>query len=214
MEPMFGNSRSNLATQFPWRVCARPSGAACHDGPVLTTLLTGYQATGDTEAADVARLTRLAAACRDPWSRSLPLHFTASALVVHPATRRVLLRWHVKQGQWLQVGGHADPGESDPLLIALREAREETGLADLAPWPDGSLRHAVVCHVRGSAREPEHEHADLRYILATRSPDAIAPEDERSPLRWLTVDAARELVGGNNLSHTLDRVRSLFESAR
>jgi 8-oxo-dGTP pyrophosphatase MutT (NUDIX family) len=155
-------------------------------------------------------MTRLAAAAPDPWSRSLPLHFTASALVVHPESRRVLLRWHVKHGMWLQVGGHADPGETDPLRIALREAAEETGLTDLVPWPDGSLRHVVVCYVRPSATEPEHEHADLRYFLATAHPDAVAPENEQSPLRWLGLDEARELVGGNNLRHTLDRADALF----
>ncbi len=178
---------------------------------MLTALLTSYRATGDTEAAELARMRRLAAASHDPWSRSLPLHFTASALVVHPPTSRVLLRWHVKHGLWLQVGGHADPGESDPLQIALREAREETGLADLTPWPDASLRHAVVCHVRASGADPEHEHADLRFVLATASPDAIAAENEQSPLRWLTVGGARELVGGNNLRRTLDRLGDLFE---
>ncbi len=177
---------------------------------MLNALLAGYQATGDTEAADLARMARLASSAQDPWSRALPLHFTASALVVHPPTSRVLLRWHVKHGLWLQVGGHADPGESDPLRIALREAMEETGLPDLAPWPDSSLRHAVVCHVRAAGGEPEHEHADLRYILATGDPDAIAPENQQSPLRWLTVGAARELVGGNNLSRTLDRLDGLF----
>jgi 8-oxo-dGTP pyrophosphatase MutT (NUDIX family) len=173
-------------------------------------LLTGYQPAGETEAADLERMTRLAATAPDPWSRSLPLHFTASALVVHPETRRVLLRWHVKHGRWLQVGGHGDPGEADPLRIARREAAEETGLTDLLPWPDASLRHAVVCYVGPSASEPEHEHADLRYILVTEHPDAIAPENEQSPLRWLTVDEALALVGGNNLRHTLDRVNDLF----
>ena len=168
-------------------------------------MLDGYRATGETEAADLERMARLAVGEADPWSRSLPLHFTASALVLHPESRRVLLRWHVRHGRWLQVGGHGDPGESDPLLIALREAREETGLTDLVPWPDASLRHVVVCPVPASATEPEHEHADLRYFLATGEPDAIAPEDERSPLRWLSVDEARALVGGNNLRHTLDR---------
>ena len=108
-------------------------------------------------------------------------------------------------GGWLQVGGHGDPGESDPLDIALREAAEETGLSDLVPWPDDSLRHAVVCYVGPSATEPEHEHADLRYILATGHPGAISPENEDSPLRWLTVTEARDLVGDNNLRHTLDR---------
>ncbi len=177
---------------------------------MLNGLLTGYQATGETEAADLVRMTRLAATSADPWSRSLPLHFTASALVVHPETRRVLLRWHSKLGLWLQVGGHGDPGETDPLAIALREATEETGLTDLVPWPDASLRHAAVCHVRATATEPRHEHADLRYILATRDPDAVTPENDASPLRWLAVDEARSLVGGNNLRHTLDRAAALF----
>jgi 8-oxo-dGTP pyrophosphatase MutT (NUDIX family) len=177
---------------------------------VLSGLLTGYHAADAAEAADLERMEVLAATAADPWSRQLPLHFTASALVVHPETRRVLLRWHDKLGRWLQVGGHADPGEADPLLIALREAAEETGLSDLKPWPDAALRHAVVCHVRASATEPQHEHADLRYILATGDPDAVVPENERSPLRWLTLDAARDLVGDNNLRHTLDRVEALF----
>ena len=137
---------------------------------MLNGLLTGYQAVGETEAADVERMRRLAAAAPDPWSRSqLPLHFTASALVVDPASRRVLLRWHVKHDRWLQVGGHGDPGETDPLQIALREAREETGLADLVPWPDETLRHAVVCYVRSSGPEPEHEHADPVAADHTRS---------------------------------------------
>ena len=186
---------------------------AWHHGSVRSGLLTGYQAAGETEAADLARMSRLAAGEPDPWSRSLPLHFTASALVLHPETRRVLLRWHVKHGLWLQVGGHGDPGESDPLQIALREAREETGLTDLVPWPDASLRHVVVCYVRPSLTEPEHEHADLRYFLATANPGAIAPEDEHSPLRWLSLDEARELVGGNNLRHTLDRADAVLACA-
>ena len=180
-----------------------------HDG-VLNGLLTGYQAAGETEAADLERMTRLAAAAPDPWSRSLPLHFTASALVLHPESRRVLLRWHVRHDMWLQVGGHGDPGETDPLQIALREAAEETGLTDLVPWPDAALRHAVVCHVRASATEPQHEHADLRYIFATGTPEAVVPESERSPLRWLALDEARGLVGGNNLRHTLDRAAALL----
>ena len=183
---------------------------AWHHGPVLNGLLTGYQAAGAAEAADLARMTDLAATTADPWSRALPLHFTASALVVHPETRRVLLRWHDKHGLWLQVGGHGDPGETDPLRIALREAAEETGLTDLVPWPDAALRHAVVCHVRASATEPQHEHADLRYIFATGTPDAVVPENERSPLRWLALDEARELVGDNNLRLTLDRTGALF----
>jgi 8-oxo-dGTP pyrophosphatase MutT (NUDIX family) len=177
---------------------------------VLSALLTGYRATDEAEAAELRRMADLAAAAADPWSRALPLHFTASALVLHPPTGRVLLRWHVRHGRWLQVGGHGDPGESDPLAIALREAREETGLADLLPWPDGALRHAVLCPVPASAAEPAHEHADLRFFLATGQPEAIAPENEQSPLRWLSVAEAEAAAAGNNLSDTIARAAVLL----
>jgi 8-oxo-dGTP pyrophosphatase MutT (NUDIX family) len=177
---------------------------------VTSGWLASFQPQGQTETADLERMRRLEAAEPDPWLRSLPLHFTASALVVHPDSGRVLLRWHQRQQKWLQVGGHGDPGESDPLEIALREAREETGLTDLEPWPDATVRHVVVCDVPPGKGEPAHEHADLRYIMATRDPGAARPENPGAPLRWLTVDEARALVGGNNLRFTLDRAAALL----
>jgi 8-oxo-dGTP pyrophosphatase MutT (NUDIX family) len=177
---------------------------------VIRGWLSGYHAQGEAETADVERMRRLAHSEPDPWLRSLPLHFTASALVVHPESRRILLRWHQRQQMWLQVGGHGDPGESDPLRIALREAREETGLPDLVPWPDAAIQHAVVCSVAPGKGEPAHEHADVRYFLATKHPAVASPENPDAPLRWLTVNEARHLVGANNLRYTLDRVESLL----
>ena len=183
---------------------------AWQHGAVTSGWLNGYHARGETEIADVERMRRLVLSQSDPWLRSLPLHLTGSALVVHPRSRRVLLRWHQRQRMWLQVGGHGDPGECDPLTIALREAREETGLPDLVPWPDAAIQHAVVCTVPPGKGEPAHEHADVRYFLATRDPAAASPENPDAPLRWLTVNEARSLVGTNNLAVTLDRLESLF----
>jgi 8-oxo-dGTP pyrophosphatase MutT (NUDIX family) len=174
----------------------------------LTELLAGYQPEGPAEVADVARLTALAQTEPDErlWSRAVPLHVTASALVVHPASGRVLLRWHQRQQAWLQVGGHADPGESDPLAIALREAGEETGLTDLKPWPDERLRHVVIVPVPAGKGEPAHEHADLRFVFATEEPEAARPENPDAPFRWLTVAQAREATAEDNLRETLRRL--------
>src|ERR1017187_5734508 len=91
----------------------------------ISHALARYRPQDDTEAADIERARAIVAAAGDPWLRSIPLHLTASALIVHPDSGRVLLRWHQRQQAWLQVGGHGDPGESDPLAIALREARSE-----------------------------------------------------------------------------------------
>ena len=170
-----------------------------------------YQPDGEAEAADVARVRALLQRSPDPYPRTLPLHVTGSALIVHPDSGRVLLRWHPRQQAWLQVGGHGDPGENDPLGIARREAAEETGLTDLVPWPDARLRHVVVVAVPAAGDDdPAHEHADLRFFLATRTPDTIAAERPDAPLRWLTLDEALELTTETNLRETLNRAGRLL----
>ncbi|OXM71382.1 MULTISPECIES: NUDIX hydrolase [Amycolatopsis] len=170
-------------------------------------MLEGYTARDDAENADVARIRELLASVADPFARDIPLHVTGSAVIVHPPTRRVLLRWHERQQAWLQVGGHGDPGETDPLDIALREGREETGLADLRPWPTADLLHAVVVPVPAKGAEPAHEHADLRYVLATGQPEAARPEKPDAPLKWLTLDDAIDAATEANVRETLRRVR-------
>src|SRR5687767_9385128 len=173
-------------------------------------MLADYRPRTELEGADVQRV-RAVLATGDAWSRSTPLHLTASALIVHPPSRRVLLRWHARQQAWLQVGGHADPGENDPLTIALREAREETGLHDLTAWPDSELVHLVIVPVPAAAHEAAHEHADLRFVLATHTPDAAQPENPGAPLRWLSIDEARALTAEDNLNETLSRLERLLD---
>src|SRR5258707_9394568 len=181
-------------------------------GP-LADILGRYLPGNQAEAADVERVRALAESADDPWQRSIPLHVTASALIVHPDSGRVLLRWHQRQQAWLQVGGHADPGESDPLTIALREAAEETGLTDLEPWPDARLRHVVIVGVPASSREPAHQHADLRFVLATRSPAPARAETPDAPLRWLSPREARGMTSEANLRETVSLAERLLASA-
>lgn len=180
-----------------------------HPG-TLADLLGGYRPHGPAEAADLDRTRALVAAEPDPWSRSLPLHVTASAVIVHPGSGRVLLRWHQRQQAWLQVGGHGDPGETDPLAVALREAREETGLTDLEPWPDAGLRQVTIVSVNPRADEPAHEHADVRFVFATQRPDRARPETPDAPLHWLPAREAVAATSEANLREMLSRVERLL----
>ena len=173
-------------------------------------LLDRYRPQGQVETADVERVRALVHTAEDPWLRTIPLHVTASAVIVQPDNGDLLLRWHQRQQAWLQVGGHADPGETSPLAIALREAGEETGLTDLVPWPDSELRHVAIVSVPAGKGEPAHEHADLRFVLATRRPEAATPESPDAPLRWVTPGEARGATSEPNLRETLDRVRRLL----
>lgn len=178
---------------------------------MLVDLLAAYAPRSEEEARDVERIRALAAA-GDAWSRRLPLHVTGSAVVVHPPTRRVLLRWHERMQGWLQVGGHADAGETDPFQIALREAGEETGLGDLAPWPDpsaGTVVHVAVVPVPAGKGEPAHEHADIRYALSTATPDSARPESKKAQLAWMSVPEALSRVGQDNLRVCLERIATV-----
>ena len=141
------------------------------------------------------------------------MHVTGSAVVVHPPTARVLLRWHDRMQGWLQVGGHADPGEVDPYAVALREAREETGLEDLVPWPSADeprIVQVAIVPVPAGKGEPAHHHADLRYALSTAVPERIRAESDTARLAWLSIDEALGLVAQDNLRTCLGRIEALL----
>jgi hypothetical protein len=95
-------------------------------------------------------------------------------------------------------------------VIALREGQEETGLDDLVAWPDGRIIHIAIVPVPAATHEPAHEHADVRFVLATARPDRARPENPTAALRWMTIPEARATTAEVNVRETLDRVEHLF----
>ncbi len=178
----------------------------------LLRALDAYRPQSAEESRHIALIRELAES-GDAWSRSLPVHVTGSAVVVHPPSARVLLRWHDRMQGWLQVGGHADPGEVDPYAVALREAREETGLEDLVPWPSADeprIVQVAIVPVPAGKGEPAHHHADIRYALSTAVPERIRAESATARLAWLSIDEALGLVGQDNLRTCLGRIEALL----
>jgi 8-oxo-dGTP pyrophosphatase MutT (NUDIX family) len=115
-----------------------------------------------------------------------PDHLTASTLVVSSAGTSVLLTLHAKAQRWFQLGGHCE--ESDPTLAqaALREAVEESGLAELAldPVPVQLSEHPVpFCDPRGTVR-----HLDVRFVAVADDTAVHEASDESVDVRWWPVD--------------------------
>ena len=79
-------------------------------------------------------------------------------------------------------------GDSDVLASALREAREESGLAEFRVVADasGAVLLDVDVHVipaRGD--EPAHEHHDVRFLLEASERAPLARQrSESKALRW------------------------------
>jgi 8-oxo-dGTP pyrophosphatase MutT (NUDIX family) len=153
-------------------------------------LLRAHQprAADPSEAAMTAEVIRFAAAHADCLLRTcVPGHLTGSAWIVDAARRRVLLTHHRKLDKWLQPGGHAD-GDPDLLAVALREAREETGLTRLKPVSAEVFdvdRHWIP--PRGET--PGHWHLDLRFLVEADPAEELIVSDESHDLMW--VDLAR-----------------------
>lgn len=59
-------------------------------------------------------------------------HFTSSAFVLNKERTKMLMIYHKIYNSWAWVGGHSD-GDSDLLYVAMKEAKEETGIKNVTP---------------------------------------------------------------------------------
>ncbi|MDO9458050.1 NUDIX hydrolase [Nocardioides sp.] len=118
-----------------------------------------------------------------------PDHVTASTLVLSHDGTHVLLTLHAKARQWFQFGGHPEAEDTTLAGAALREATEESGLADLEvrPLPVHLDEHAVpFC---GPAGGTLVHHLDVRFV-AVAAPGVVPLVSEESlDVRWWPVDA-------------------------
>jgi 8-oxo-dGTP pyrophosphatase MutT (NUDIX family) len=136
---------------------------------------------GPALRATRARMRELLATCPLPLDRAeRPGHFTGSALVVDPDSRRTLLLLHAKLGIWVQPGGHAD-GNANLASVALREATEETGIEGLRVWPEPV---DLDVHEVDPPTEDAHFHHDVRFLVVA-PPGAVATiNHEAHDHRW------------------------------
>jgi 8-oxo-dGTP pyrophosphatase MutT (NUDIX family) len=150
--------------------------------------LRGYAAADARESAMRARLIAFVAAQPDAFERSLRAgHVTASAWVVDPGHTLALLTHHRKLGRWLQLGGHAD-GDPDLRRVALREAREESGLRSLRLARAG-IYDLDVHAIPARPGEPAHEHYDVRFALEADPAEPLVVSAESKELAWVPLAA-------------------------
>lgn len=119
-----------------------------------------------------------------PFDRNVfaPGHATGSCFVVGTDGRAALI-FHKNLKLWVQPGGHAEPGETDPSVISAREAEEELGVSLDGVVPE--LFDLDVHRIAARGEAPAHLHFDFR-TLAVIEPVELAPATDAAEARWLT----------------------------
>lgn len=178
-----------------------------HRQPLLDQLA-DYAAKHPDEAETVTRFIDFVRSETDCFERSLAIgHVTGSAWIVNADGSQVLLTHHRKLDRWLQLGGHAD-GDPDVFAVALKEAREESGLSDFEAVRDG-IFDLDIHPIPARKSDPEHLHYDVRYLLrATGATDYIV-SDESHDLRWVPLDEVPSLTTEDSMTRMVRKSRDV-----
>ena len=172
-----------------------------------------YLASRPDERAMVERTLAFVRAHPDCFERScVPGHVTGSAWILSHDRRASLLAHHAKLDRWLQCGGHSD-GDPDTAAVALREAREESGLERL----EFAQRDAhgvaqifdVDIHVfpaRGA--DPEHLHYDVRFLLIAAAGEEPRVSSESNALRWFPLAVDHAELADESLARLVRKARA------
>ena len=121
-------------------------------------------------------------------------HFCASAFVIDPYTKKILLIKHKKNGKWTQPGGHIE-GNETPEEAALREVYEETGLrvrllGERFPREDDFIRPLGIQKNRKTLNNGEmHIHIDIIYAaIPNDDSPLILNKEESDDIGWFSLD--------------------------
>ena len=163
-------------------------------GEGLLAQLEGYAPWNEQEARDKAVLLTMLRSGRDLWTReNETAHLTASAWVTDPTRTRVLMCYHNIYHSWSWLGGHAD-GDRDLLGVALREVREESGLASVRPVSEDLFSLEILTvdgHEKRGRYVPSHLHLNVTYLLEADDTETLAVKpDENSAVGWFGLDEA------------------------
>lgn len=164
----------------------------------LIDKLSRYQPHDEIEAGMLLRFETFLASTEHCFSRTWEAgHITGSAWIVDASRSRVLLTHHAKLGRWFQLGGHS---ENDPhtLATAMREAREESGLAGIEPVSEDVFDLDVhLIPARGA--ELEHFHYDVRFAFVADPSEPLRVSSESRRLLWVPLHDVEALNADDSI---------------
>lgn len=135
-------------------------------------------------------------------------HFCASAFVINPTDKKILLVKHKKNRRWTQPGGHIENDET-PEEAALREVYEETGikiklLGDRFPREEDFIRPLGIQRNRHSNGDT---HVDIIYAaVPVNQTNVVCQHEEANDVRWFARNELENIDCFPDIRITMDYI--------
>ncbi len=118
-------------------------------------------------------------------------HFTSSSFILNKERTKMLIIYHKIYNSWGWTGGHSD-GDSDLLYVAMKEAKEETGIKHVNPILN-DIYSLEIINVDGYEKRGKyvgsHAHLNVTYLLEADEKEEIhIKEDENSGVKWVKIE--------------------------
>lgn len=118
-------------------------------------------------------------------------HLTSSGFIMNKDLTKALMVHHNIYNTWAWTGGHAD-GDEDLLYVAIKEAKEETGVTEIEPLMEEIASVDILPvwgHVKKGQYVATHMHLSVAYILIADENQALhINEAENSGVKWIEID--------------------------
>jgi 8-oxo-dGTP pyrophosphatase MutT (NUDIX family) len=174
-----------------------------HRNPLLQ-LLKNHQPFNQEETQFKQQMTEFINLNTDCFERTLLVgHITGSAWIVDKSRQFTLLTHHRKLDKWFQTGGHCD-GDSDVLNVAIKEAQEETGLADIqAISPE--IFDIDIHEIPERKGVPKHLHYDVRFLLEADMNEPLIISSESADLAWIELSKVSQLNDSQSIMRMISK---------
>lgn len=141
-------------------------------------------------------------------------HITSSGFIVNKSRTKVLMIHHNIYNSWGWTGGHAD-GDSDLIFVAIKEAKEETGIKNATPITNDICSIDILpvnAHIKRGKYVASHLHLSVAYILeADENDELFIKADENSGVKWVDIDSVLDLT---NEEHMKGVYKKLIDKSR
>jgi len=137
------------------------------------------------------------------------IHITSSAFIVNKNRDKTLMVHHNIYNSWCWTGGHAD-GDDDLLLVAINEAKEETGVKNIFPVSDNIYALDILPvfgHVKSGNYVSSHLHVSVAYLMeADETEPLIVKDDENSGVKWIPISEINAYSNEDHMKKVYDKI--------